>query len=52
MLKRAITLEKLIKMEIISKEINIKKNLMEVLELQNAIINFKTDTIDLTQIGR
>lgn len=39
-------------MEIISKEINIKKNLMEVLELQNAIINFKTDTIDLTQIGR
>ena len=34
------------------KEINIKKNLMEVLELQNAIINFKTDTIDLTQIGR
>lgn len=28
MLKRAITLEKLIKNEIISKEINIKKNLM------------------------
>jgi len=39
-LKRAITLEELIKMEVTSKEINIKKNLMEVLELQNAITKF------------